>query len=61
MLDQTRLHKSPDFALGLEAVLKMDGWVFTMKCDTRTDRSHLAILNAQDLQAILLHAASDPF
>lgn len=28
-----------------------DGWVFTMVYDTPTDRSHLAILNAQDLKA----------
>ena len=28
-----------------------DGWVFTMVYDTLTDRSHLAILNAQDLKA----------
>ena len=28
-----------------------DGWVFTMVYDTLRDRSHLAILNAQDLKA----------
>ena len=28
-----------------------DGWIFTMVYDTLTDRSQLAILNAQDLEA----------
>lgn len=28
-----------------------DGWIFTMVYDTVTDKSHLAILDAQDLKA----------